>query len=110
MADGFQVQESNAKIEPQAPTTTIYDTDEIVSGSRGSGNHKNTVSVLGSSAEMRVAALAASKTDAYYGSTKTVDGYECRPLHGVYNYVANLHFLYEAAKGATSTQPSNKDK
>lgn len=37
-------------------------------------------------------------------------GYECRPLHGVYNYVANLHFLYEVAKGASSTQPGNKDK
>lgn len=110
MADDFQVQKASVKIQPQAPSVTTYDTSEIVSGSWGSVSHKETVSFLGSSAELQVAALAASKTDSYYGSTKTIDGYECSPLHGVYNYVANLHFLYEVAKGATSTQPSNKDK
>ena len=99
MADGFQIQESNAKIEPQAPTATTYDTNEIVSGSWGKGDHKNMVSVLGSSAAMQVAASAAQLVDEYYHADDS-SRFECRALHARGNYVANLHFMYNAARNA----------
>ena len=107
MADGFQVQESNAKIEPQAPTATTYDTDEIVSGSWGGSDHRNMVSVLGSTNVITIAANAAQKVDDLYHAEGSK--IECRALHARYNYAANLNFLYIAAQGATGKQLDNKE-
>lgn len=107
MADGFQIQEANAKIEPQTPAGITYDTDGIVSGSWGGSDHKNMVSVLGSTAEMQVAADAAQLVDEYYHADES-KRFECRALHARGNYVANLRFLYDAARNVGDTKMSDQ--
>ena len=106
MADDFQVQDTAVKITPQAPSGETYDTSQIVTGSWGGTDHKNMISVLGSTKPMKIAANAAQLVDEYYhadGSKRM----KCKALHAVHNYVVNLHFLYEVAKNAPAGQLDN---
>lgn len=107
MGDGFQVQSAATKIKPQVPSVTTYDTSDIVSGSWGGTDHKNMISVLGSTTALKVAANAADLVDKYYHSDDSLR-IKCKALHGVHNYVTNLHFLYEVAKNADNTAMGNK--
>lgn len=107
MADDFQVQDTAVKITPQAPSGETYDTSQIVTGSWSGTNHKNMITVLGSTEAMKVAANAADLVDEYYHS----DGskrFKCKMLHGVHNYVTNLYFLYEVARNADDIKMSDK--
>lgn len=111
MADDFQVQEASVKIQPQAPSATTYDTSDIVSGSWGGSTHGESVRIIDDIKKIRIAADAAANVDGLYSSNASkAKVKQCRPLHGVYNYVANLHFLYEVAKGAKSVDLSNASK
>lgn len=107
MADDFQIQETNVKIEPQAPSVTTYDTSGIVSGSWGGEKHHNMVSVLGNSTQMKIAATSAKLLDDFYHTDES--RIECRALHARYNYVVNLHFLYEVAKNGANIKLGDKD-
>ena len=107
MADEFQIQEAYTKIEPQSPAEITYDTDEIVSGSWGGTDHRNMISVLGSTKFITIAANAAQKVDDLYHDENSK--IECRALHGRFNYVVNLHFLYQIAQKAPAGQLDNKD-
>ena len=95
MADTFQVQDAAVKITPQTPSVTTYDTSGIVSGSWGGQKHHDMVSVLGNSTLLKIAANSAALVDDIYH--KDDSRIECRALHARYNYVVNLHFLYEVA-------------
>ena len=104
MAERFEVQEEPEIIMPQASSSEIYDTSQIVSGSWGSIRHGEMISVLGNTTELSVAAATASMVDEYYSSSNDARNIQCKPLHGVHNYVANLHFLYKVARDAAEIQ------
>ena len=108
LADGFEVQEVFETITPQNPSSESYDTSQIVSGSWGSVRHGEMISVLGNTSELAVAASSASKVDELYSSKASeATNIHCKPLHGVHNYVANLHFLYKAARDAEGIALNN---
>ncbi len=91
MQDSFQVQEKE-----MLPGTDVeqkeYDTSGIVSGCWGAQKHADTIVGGFAGNCMYFMSAMAQYADTYY-STRSRFG----QFHGQHNYVANLHFLYEAA-------------
>lgn len=94
MQDSFQVQE-----QERLPRTDVeldeYDTSGIVTGSWGVNDHAATVTALGSFDGMKIMSTMTKYADQYYPTTSKYGQF-----HGQHNYVANLHFLYKAARAA----------
>lgn len=94
MSDEFVTVENEEIVEPCPIELDTYDTSHIVSGSWAGKKHKE---MVGNANELRYIALAAGKTDDYYGVG--MPPYACGALHAHHNYVAALHFLYKLARG-----------